>query len=244
MLRDDVLRRPRALRLHGGAPSSSSPTSTCSSATCARAPRKFEGEIIAMTLDLLHGADGRTAATPSGWSPPAAPAASCTRCSPTASTRARSAASTRPNIIKPETAHPAFDKACHLFGVELRRAPVDPETTHGRGPRPWPTSSTSNTIAHHRLGVQLRLRHDRPDRRALGPRARARRRPARRRLPRRLHPAVGRGARVRHPAVRLPRTRRHVSISADTHKYGYGLKGTSVLAVPRHGRCATASTSS
>ncbi len=36
---------------------------------------------------------------------------------------------TRPNLIKPETAHPAFDKACHLFGVELRRAPVDPATT-------------------------------------------------------------------------------------------------------------------
>ena len=36
---------------------------------------------------------------------------------------------TRPNVIKPETAHPAFDKACHLFGVELRRAPVDPVTT-------------------------------------------------------------------------------------------------------------------
>ena len=36
---------------------------------------------------------------------------------------------TQPNVIKPETAHPAFDKACHLFGVELRRAPVDPVTT-------------------------------------------------------------------------------------------------------------------
>ena len=35
----------------------------------------------------------------------------------------------RPNVIKPETAHPAFDKACHLFGIELRRAPVDPVTT-------------------------------------------------------------------------------------------------------------------
>jgi glutamate/tyrosine decarboxylase-like PLP-dependent enzyme len=36
---------------------------------------------------------------------------------------------TRPNVIKPETAHPAFDKACHLFGIELRRAPVDPVST-------------------------------------------------------------------------------------------------------------------
>jgi glutamate/tyrosine decarboxylase-like PLP-dependent enzyme len=35
----------------------------------------------------------------------------------------------RPNLIKPGTAHPAFDKACHLFDVELRRAPVDPKTT-------------------------------------------------------------------------------------------------------------------
>jgi sphinganine-1-phosphate aldolase len=34
-----------------------------------------------------------------------------------------------PNIIKPETAHPAFDKAGHLFGVEMRIAPVDPVTT-------------------------------------------------------------------------------------------------------------------
>ena len=34
-----------------------------------------------------------------------------------------------PNVIKPETGHPAFDKACHLFGIELRSAPVDPVTT-------------------------------------------------------------------------------------------------------------------
>ena len=39
---------------------------------------------------------------------------------------------THPNVVKPETAHPAFDKACHLFGIELRVAPIDPVTTHGR----------------------------------------------------------------------------------------------------------------
>ena len=33
-----------------------------------------------------------------------------------------------PNIIKPETAHPAFNKACHLVDVELRQAPIDPAT--------------------------------------------------------------------------------------------------------------------
>jgi glutamate/tyrosine decarboxylase-like PLP-dependent enzyme len=36
---------------------------------------------------------------------------------------------TRPNFVKPETGHPAFDKACHLFGIELRTAPIDPVTT-------------------------------------------------------------------------------------------------------------------
>ena len=36
---------------------------------------------------------------------------------------------TRPNFVKPETGHPAFDKACHLFGIELRVAPIDPAAT-------------------------------------------------------------------------------------------------------------------
>ena len=35
----------------------------------------------------------------------------------------------RPNVIKPETAHPAFDKACHLYGIEVKKVPVDPVTT-------------------------------------------------------------------------------------------------------------------
>ena len=34
-----------------------------------------------------------------------------------------------PNVVKPETGHPAFDKACHLFGIEMRHAPIDPVTT-------------------------------------------------------------------------------------------------------------------
>ena len=40
---------------------------------------------------------------------------------------------------------------------------------------------------------------------------RARRRPARRRLPRRVHPPVRPGARLRHPALRLPGPRRHAA---------------------------------
>ena len=46
--------------------------------------------------------------------------------------RARDAAArgvARPSFVKPGTGHPAFGRACHLFGVELRRAPVHPDTT-------------------------------------------------------------------------------------------------------------------
>ncbi len=135
--------------------------------------------------------------------------------------------------MKPETAHPAFDKACHLFGVEVRNAPVDPVTHDGRrrrggGPHRRPDDR------HRRLGLQLRLRHDRPDRGARRARARAGRRPARRRLPRRLHPPVRPGARLRHPAVRLPGPG-VTSISADTHKYGYALQGHVACLLPRQG---------
>jgi glutamate/tyrosine decarboxylase-like PLP-dependent enzyme len=31
----------------------------------------------------------------------------------------------QPNFVMPETGHPAFNKACHLFGVELRQAGID-----------------------------------------------------------------------------------------------------------------------
>ena len=81
---------------------------------------RFEGEIIAMGLDLFHADADRPTASRPGWSPPAAPAASCTPCSPTASTPRRRAASPGPTSSSRRPAHPAFDKACHLFGVEVR----------------------------------------------------------------------------------------------------------------------------
>ena len=127
----------------------------CPSAT------KFEAEIISMVLNLHHaeaalaGGDEPCGLVTSGGRQQVAHAVLAYR-----EHAGQTRGVTRPNVIKPETAHPAFDKACHLFGVELRRAPVDPVTTevgrriggarlHGRpdgGPR-------------LRLGLQLRLRH-------------------------------------------------------------------------------------
>jgi glutamate/tyrosine decarboxylase-like PLP-dependent enzyme len=92
----------------------------CPSAT------KFEAEIIAMTLDML-GASSDGASQPSGL---VTTGGTNSIVHAVLAYREHAASRTRtPNLIKPETAHPAFDKACHLFGIELRRAPVDPVTT-------------------------------------------------------------------------------------------------------------------
>ena len=56
---------------------------------------KFEGEIIAMTLDMLHG-DAVHDTTPAASSPAAAATASSMPCTPTASTRVSTAASSGP----------------------------------------------------------------------------------------------------------------------------------------------------
>jgi glutamate/tyrosine decarboxylase-like PLP-dependent enzyme len=97
----------------------------CPSAT------RFEGEIIAMGLDLFHAE--AIAATSPGTTPGGLVTTGGTGSIIHALLAYREHAAqtrgvARPNFVKPETAHPAFDKACHLFGVELRQASVDPAT--------------------------------------------------------------------------------------------------------------------
>ena len=84
---------------------------------------KFEAEIIAMTAALLGGGDREPVGlVTSGGTGSIAHAMLAYR-------EAAAPRTSQPNVIKPETAHPAFNKACHLFGIELRTAPVDPVTT-------------------------------------------------------------------------------------------------------------------
>src|ERR1035441_7530184 len=94
----------------------------CSSAT------KFEAEIIAMTLDLLH-ADAVDDGEPAGLVSTGGTGSICHAMLAYRESAAQERGVRRPNVIKPETAHPAFDKACHLFGIDLRVAPVDPVST-------------------------------------------------------------------------------------------------------------------
>ncbi|OWY61967.1 aspartate aminotransferase family protein, partial [cyanobacterium TDX16] len=91
---------------------------------------RFEGEIIAMALDLFHGADAAAA----GGEPVGSITSGGTESIISAMLAYREHAQLdlgieKPNVVLPETAHPAFHKGCHLFGLEMRIAPVDQRTT-------------------------------------------------------------------------------------------------------------------
>jgi sphinganine-1-phosphate aldolase len=191
----------------------------CPSAT------KFEAEIIAMTLDML-GANTLTGSNPgglvtSGGSGSIAHAVLAYR-------ESNASSSSRPNMIKPETAHPAFAKAGHLFGVDMKIAPVDPETT--RVDLDWVRANIdSNTVAL--IGSATNYGYGTLDPiTELGAIA--------------LEHGVGLHVDGCLGGFILPFGRELgydiapfdfsmpgvTTISADTHKYGYALKGTSVLA--------------
>jgi sphinganine-1-phosphate aldolase len=178
----------------------------CPSAT------KFEAEIIAMTLDLLH-AEAVEDGEPAGLVSTGGTGSICHAMLAYRDHAAQERGIRRPNVIKPETAHPAFDKACHLFGIDLQVAPVDPVTTQ------VDTDWVEAHIDDDTVAVIGEL-SDIALRRGVG-----------------LHVDSCLGGFIlpfgqelgydipvfdyRHPGV--------TSMSADTHKYGYAFKGTSVL---------------
>lgn len=89
---------------------------------------RFEGEIIAMTLDMLH-AEAVTDAEPVGIVTTGGTGSILHALVAYRDHARQTRGVDRPNFVKPETGHPAFDKGCHLFGIEVRNAPIDPETT-------------------------------------------------------------------------------------------------------------------
>jgi sphinganine-1-phosphate aldolase len=192
----------------------------CPSAT------KFEAEIISMALDLFH-AEAAADSTPAGLVTTGGTGSIAHAMLAYREHARQTKGIDRPNVIKPETAHPAFDKACHLFGIELRRAPVDPETT--LVDVSWVADNIdSNTVAM--IGSACNYGYGTVDPiSALSDLA--------------LERGVGLhvdgclggfilpfGQELGYPIpvfdFRIPGV---TSLSADTHKYGYALKGTSVL---------------
>jgi sphinganine-1-phosphate aldolase len=187
----------------------------CPSAT------KFEGEIIAMTLDVLNGGEAGLVTT--GGTGSILHAVLAYR----EWGRGRRGIE-RPNIIKPETAHPAFDKACHLFDVELRRAPVDPAST--KVDVGWVADHVdASTVAV--VGSACNYGYG-----TIDPIAELSALAVDRGIGLHVDACLGGfilpfGQRLGYPIpvfdFRLPGV---TTISADTHKYGYAFKGSSVLA--------------
>ena len=191
----------------------------CPSAT------RFEGEIIAMALDLFHagavdGGDPVGMVT-SGGTGSIAHAMLAYR------EQGASRGIDRPNVVKPETAHPAFDKACHLFGIELRRAPVDPVTTQ----------VDLNWVADHVDGSTVALIGSACNYGygTIDPIADLGQLALERGTGLHVDGCLGGfilpfGEELGYPIpafdFRVPGV---TSLSADTHKYGYALKGTSTL---------------
>ena len=82
---------------------------------------KFEAEIIAMALDMLHGSGSDSEAcgvVTSGGSESLITALYTYR-----EQASRERGVTKPNVVIPVTAHVALDKGAHWLGIEMRHAP-------------------------------------------------------------------------------------------------------------------------
>jgi glutamate/tyrosine decarboxylase-like PLP-dependent enzyme len=191
---------------------------------------KLEGEIVAMTLDLL-GADAVRAREPgrqpagvitSGGTESLVSAVYCYR------EQARAERGiTEPQMIMPRTAHVALDKAAHYFGVEVLHAPTGPDhlvdldwvadhltdrtvlLVGSAGSYPYglvdPITDLAALAAERGIGMHVDG--------CLGG----------------FILSWGRRLGVPIPPFDLS-VPGVTSISADTHKFGFALKGTSVLA--------------
>jgi glutamate/tyrosine decarboxylase-like PLP-dependent enzyme len=186
----------------------------------------FEGEIIAMALDLFH-AGAAVDSEPAGLVTTGGTGSILHAVLSYREHAAQERGITEPNLVKPETAHPAFDKACHLFGVELRRAPIDPLTT-GVSLEWVAENIDDNTVAV--IGSACNYGYGTIDPIAdLGALARQRGTG--------LHVDACLGGFILPFGEELGydltpfdfRVPGVTSISADTHKYGYALKGSSTL---------------
>ncbi len=192
----------------------------CPSAT------RFEGEIIAMALDLFH-AHAAVGSEPAGMVTSGGTASIAHAVLAYREHGREVRGIERPNLVKPETAHPAFDKACQLFGIELRRAPVDRSTTLVT-PEAVADRLDENTVAI--VGSAGNYGYG-----TIDPIAELAQLASDRDIGMHVDGCLGAfllpfgeelGYPIRPFDFRVPGV---TSISADTHKYGYGLKGTSTL---------------
>jgi sphinganine-1-phosphate aldolase len=189
---------------------------------------KMEAEIIAMTADMLHAgvahgndADDVGGLVTSGGTESLVSAMLAYR---EWGRHTRDIA--RPNIIMPVTAHPAIDKGCYYFGIDVIKAPVDGnqqvDVDFVRDHIDLQTVAIVGSAGTYPHGVVDPIQ-------ALGELA------LERGIGLHVDGCLGGfilpwadslGFPVEPFDFRVPGV---TSMSADTHKYGYGFKGSSVL---------------
>jgi glutamate/tyrosine decarboxylase-like PLP-dependent enzyme len=178
---------------------------------------KFEAEIVAMTARMLGGGEDVGGVVSSGGTESIMLAVKAHR---------DRAGIERPQMVLPETAHAAFDKASHCLGVEAVHVPVGPDfradvaaTADAIGDRTILVVGSAPSYPHGAIDPISEL-SELARERGIGFHTDAC-------LGGFLLPFAERlGYSVPPFDFRLPGVS---SMSADTHKYGYAAKGTSVV---------------
>ncbi|MCB0931540.1 MAG: aminotransferase class V-fold PLP-dependent enzyme [Mycobacterium sp.] len=181
---------------------------------------KFEGEIIAMALDLLNGGEGSCGVVTSGGSESLITALYTYR------EAARQRGVTKPNVVMPVTAHVALDKGAYWMDIEVRHAPLTESFTADvaamaqlMDDQTIALVGSAGDYAHGLIDPIEEIAALAADR-GIGMHVDGC-------LGGLLWPwAEELGYPVPRWDFRVPGV---TSISADTHKYGYALKGTSTL---------------
>ncbi len=103
---------------------------------------QMEKDVISMGLSLLNAPSGATGAMTSGGTD------SITMAIKTARDykRAEQGLSAQANIVLPQSAHLAFDKACHLMDIEVRRIPLKTDGSYEADVVSMEHASDENTI--------------------------------------------------------------------------------------------------
>ena len=87
--------------------------------------KRMEEEVVGMGLSLLHGGSESVGNITSGGTDSITMAIKAARdCAWANGLPGAGSAAQRANVVVPYSAHPAFDKACHLMQLELRRVPI------------------------------------------------------------------------------------------------------------------------
>ncbi len=178
---------------------------------------KFEAEIVSMTAAMLGGGEDIAGVVASGGTESIMLAVKAHR---------DRAGIERPQMVLPETAHAAFDKAAHCFGVEAVKVPVGPDvradvaaTEAALSERTVLVVGSAPSYPHGVIDPIAEL-SELARARGIGFHTDAC-------LGGFLLPFAARlGYDVPPFDFRLPGVS---SMSADTHKYGYAAKGTSVV---------------